>query len=441
MALTITQQPDQLNAAYTNLLYVVSSSNVNLPQYQYVMDVVSGSQVLSRIRQYPNPNAVAVFDPHKIISDYLDYQNVDFSNVTSLSNIITNGSGFNATKQAKDFQVRFGEEYGTSPSSSVTLYNGNGGVGSPAVTGSNTPLHIFPGQINVNDPLQAITDVGFNFFTGSYPDGTVYNYNKFFTSQPNFGSALPGNDTQIKISYDDNAFVQFLYSGSLGDTVTITSNGLNSSGGATIAGSTYSSIPVNGLLTIPISPRQVGISEASWNSSCFGLRVRVSSSGKFTEDIYLTKDDENCNYDRVTINFINRLGCWDYFGFTLPTRQNTNVRRETYTQPFVDWSTSRDNNPNRAYFNPRTGGKTPYSTSLNKRITVTTPYLSQEIAHHVEQIFDSPLVRLKTIDGNGYNPNMVVVTDNSFVRNTNVRGQKLFQYTFNFEYSNNPVGR
>jgi len=79
MALTVTQEPNQLNAAYTNLVYTVSASDSSLFQYQYVMDVISGSERLARIRQYPNPDGVAVFDPSQIITDYLEYQDVNFS--------------------------------------------------------------------------------------------------------------------------------------------------------------------------------------------------------------------------------------------------------------------------------------------------------------------------------------------------------------------------
>ena len=77
-------------------------------------------------------------------------------------------------------------------------------------------------------------------------------------------------------------------------------------------------------------------------------------------------------------------------------------------------------------------------------VTQQIQNFSKHQASHVEQIFDSPEVSI-TYDNQNLNNQQertpVIVTNNSFVRNTNTKGQKLFQYTFDFELSNNPTGR
>ena len=123
MAITILQQPTYPNATYTSLVYAVESDDINKPQYQYVMDVVSGSNILTRVKQYPNPVGNAIFDPARIMNDYLEYRNDIFASTTTTDFGTSIGT----------FAIKFGESYGSSPSSSVVVYDGNGSVGNPAV--------------------------------------------------------------------------------------------------------------------------------------------------------------------------------------------------------------------------------------------------------------------------------------------------------------------
>jgi len=444
MALTVTQEPNQLNAAYTNLVYTVSASDSSLFQYQYVMDVISGSERLARIRQYPNPDGVAVFDPSQIITDYLEYQDVNFSQVESVSDLTT--SSVIAHTQFRPFTIRFGEEYGTSPSSSVILHDGYGNEGNTGVTGSNTPLYILPAQVDYNDYFQE----SFNFHTGSRKyigeESFTFTYNKFFTLQPENDATSRTNDS-IGVDYQDNGFVQILVSASSGERIDIDTTAYQADGTQVSSnGVDLSGITFPALLTIPCSPRQMGFSESEFNDADrFRIHVYDQGGQEFGTFFNIYKDLDACHYDRVSIQFINRLGAWDFYGFSLPSNENISVERDNYQKTFVDYSTSRTSG-NTVTFNKRDGGTTSYNTSVSKNISFTTPYLSQKQALHVQQIFESPKIRLlypEGVDSTRWQqePMPVVLTDSSFVRNTNRRGQKLFQYTFNFELSNNPKGR
>jgi len=115
MAISITQKPTTPNAAYTYLPYVVSGSvTTGNPQYSYVMDIYeSGSSTrLNRITQVPNPSGVAIFDPSRLLQTKLSYDN----------NWKTLGST-DKVNAVKTFEIKFGEQYSTSISSSVTVYS------------------------------------------------------------------------------------------------------------------------------------------------------------------------------------------------------------------------------------------------------------------------------------------------------------------------------
>jgi len=113
MAITINQQPTVPNMANSNLLFAISSTEVAEPQFQFILDIYeSGSTTLiQRVKQQPNPSGYGVFDIGNIIPTLLESDNV------------WTAAPFATSDQSnKDFIIKFGEEYGTSTSSSVTLY-------------------------------------------------------------------------------------------------------------------------------------------------------------------------------------------------------------------------------------------------------------------------------------------------------------------------------
>ena len=146
MPVTVTQSPTTPNAAYTRLVYVASGSvTTSEPQYQYVMDVYQSgsSELINRITQVPNPAGVAVFDPSPILQGQLQMDN----------NWKTLGAT-GPTSSVQTFDIRFGEQYGTSDSSSVTVYTGS----------TSNYLEVFPGIVNENN------GVSYNFNTSSFTE-------------------------------------------------------------------------------------------------------------------------------------------------------------------------------------------------------------------------------------------------------------------------------
>ena len=138
MSVSIQQEPGQINTVYTKLLYSITTEDFSLPQYKFVCDIEDyNGNLIQRIKQPANETGHAVFNvavpirPQLQVDDTLYLQNPTASYGQSENNLI------NSWKQ---FKIKFGEEYGTSPSSSVIVYDGNGGVGDPAVSGSDLVL-------------------------------------------------------------------------------------------------------------------------------------------------------------------------------------------------------------------------------------------------------------------------------------------------------------
>jgi len=192
--IAIQQEPTSPGMANSDVLFTVVSTVSSQPQYQFVLDIYeSGSSTLiQRIKQQPNPNAKGVFNIGQILSSYIESDNVWKTQKFATSSLAN-----------KDFVIKFGEEYGTSLSSSVLLYTGYGPAGNPAVTGSS----FYTLTDGLVDPYAA---VNWNFNSASYfamEDASIYNsfsYQHTLTNAPLTQSVNDGD--YFTISYYNGNF-------------------------------------------------------------------------------------------------------------------------------------------------------------------------------------------------------------------------------------------
>jgi len=128
MSIVIQQYPGQLNLANSDMLWEVTSISSSQPQYQYICALKDGcGNTLTTIKQQPNPSFKGVFNLGRIVKQYLNYD-------TGMFNMGADGLFYKETNVAKYFKVAFGEEFGTSTTSSLSVYNGitTATTGSPA---------------------------------------------------------------------------------------------------------------------------------------------------------------------------------------------------------------------------------------------------------------------------------------------------------------------
>ena len=137
MAISIQQEPTQLNTVYTKLLYSITTENFSLPQYKFVCDIEDyNGNLIQRLRQPANETGHAIFNVAVPIRPQLTVDDTLYIQEPTASL----GFGDNPINSYKQFKVKFGEEYGTSPSSSVTIYDGAGSIGEPIISGSDLVL-------------------------------------------------------------------------------------------------------------------------------------------------------------------------------------------------------------------------------------------------------------------------------------------------------------
>ena len=447
MAIGITQEPTSPGMANSDVLFNINSTNSSQPQFQFVMDIYeSGSATrLQRIKQQPNPNAKGVFNIGQILKSYLASDSVWKTQKFATSSFAN-----------KDFIVLFGEEYGTSLSSSITMYNGISATeGDPAKSGS--AFYTFTNGLV--DPYDA---VNWNFPSASYytaESASVYNTfnhqhvlsNSATTQsiQENEYATISlynGNFDNNDITAQDVFWVQVTWYNSAGSSIqtnnftNITTNG----GGPRTADNVYwfdngaydSQDGSTRLIHIGVGPQNLedaGISiPATWAS----YKVLVTGQGddylENTDGVWatrwFTKATGECSYNGVRFAWKNEFGVWDYYTFTLQSDSSFNIERQSYEQTFVNYSTA---NTSVSYDKSRRGGKQFYN-ALNNVKTANSNWLTQAEADWLRELFFSANVYIQ--DGTDMKP--VVINSAGVTEKTNPRTQKNFQYTIEFSPSN-----
>ena len=449
MAVSLQQFPTSPNIVDNNLVYLCTSTEVTQPQFQFVVDIKDESNTLiQRVKQQPNPSSKGVFDFGNILPTQLGPTDEAWKTTTPQTNSFSGG----------DFNIYFGEEYGTSTSSSVTLYNGAGSPGDPAVTQPTSIFFLLDGVVNPNElinwnwasgskyqPEDPLDDVTFthqfgltDFDTNSVREG---DYHTISILRGN----LDGNGDNTNSAQDVFAatYRQYDATGSLLDTDILydTFTGLRTSS-AQFWNEVYTSqSEATRLVHYPAGPQNledVGVpilGDTAYYTITFNAQATdtsVNQDGVWGEYRF-NITTANCGYDGVRFAYKNSYGVWDYYNFSLAETTVANVERQEYKQSFVDFS----NTDNSVDYNKSRRGRNNYYNAVDKQHTANSDYLTQTDADNLRELFFSTDVYVQ--EGATFLP--VVINNVSVTEKTNPRSQKLFRYTAEYQYSNGQRSR
>ena len=434
MSINIRQEPTTPNQANADLLYLLSSTNSNKPQFQFVMEVSDGTDTYT-FKQQPNPNDRAVFDIGHMVSDFLSYD-VPFKT----PNVQTSNNS------AKEISTVFYEEYGTSTTSSVARYNGVSGSG----------VYVLDGVVETN------TNDGWNFASSSFYTSSVANADDTFTLQhaltnsPHTQSIkedeyatlsfINGNFDNSSTNAQDIYYVQLTWYNSAGSQLqnnywynvdSASFNGGPRTATTDLWADVYNT-QTNGtrLVHIAAGPQNFvdgGISIPSgW--SYYEITVVGQDDGGLEDSdaVYgkkrFTKSEGECGYTGTRFAFLNELGGYDYYSFDLADTKQDNITRQTYEQTFPNYTTGGASVP----FNKSRRGSKIYSISYEETRRAESNYLTQEEADWLRELVESPNVFIQ--EGTDFLP--IVITSTNFTYKTNPRSQKLYTLSVDYKMSN-----
>lgn len=446
MAITLQQQPTTPNGGFADLIYVATSTNQNQPQFQFVTTIqATGSSDIVTLKQQPNPSGKGVFNLGPIASSLLGYDGT------------WKTSKFSTASLAATFLVTsFGEEFGTSPSSSISQSN--------IITGS--PLYI---SNIVVEPSSG----GFNFPSASFldleyaSDGAItYSFQNTLSNSPitksvqdnqyetisiyngNFKELLiPASqsqdaqdifEVQIKVYNSASTNIQnYSYYNTIGN-----GGGPRTNATTQLWGDVYTSQSIGTrLINIGVGPQNIleasGSLSPSWafyDVTLFGQSDDglLNDFGIFAKRRF-TKETAECGYTGTRFAFINDFGVWDYYTFPFADTITDTMVRSEFTQTFVDYSTNSNGVP----YNISRRGSKVFNQDYTQNRVAESDYLTQAEADWLRQLVESPEVFIQL--GGDFLP--IVITDSDFTFKTNPRTQKLYRLTLSYKMANQKRSR
>jgi len=161
---SIFKYPSLAQPVYTNgLFYAATSDKTSQYKFRFVWDVYLNDVKIYRGKTTPNPQGIGVFDVSNIVEAFLE-SNVKTTDNSTTFDIHTTEKFSQQDReynypQAKDLDVRVGEEYSTTPTGQVVIYNGlTDNPGTPSFI--SNPTRVYNGTM-INNFLYRNEDFDF----------------------------------------------------------------------------------------------------------------------------------------------------------------------------------------------------------------------------------------------------------------------------------------
>ena len=438
MALVAQATPQIIVPAYNPVKYIYSSSNVNLQGFKFIYDIYQ-SGTLNKIAEY------------RVLPTYgTGFGEIDLSKLlqakVSYDLNLNNTSVYNATGSHYKYDVRIGEEYLTTTNyiaplvvwptapyagrvrinvantfvvgDQINITQGVGGTANPNLEGLFTVLVANPAYIVVNSLFSLIGDINVDGAI-TYADGRK-TINRNLAQQLNkyvFNGAIRWTEWP-SYNYQDymlnGVFDKFLTNYPAG----------NKNMYATLSQDMWVNCIANGSPTPPdtmvfsndggnIFEKNVTavdhVSGVSVGPNNFGVLTLVSGSGNLIEptteyyDFHYERNgvisstryrvtlDRRIRTTEYSILFLDRMGSWNSFAFSLNSYEKGNVMREQFNQDvpgFINGSSHWD-------YALTDRGMTNTYISTESTIDLATNFMTMDMANYFAELISSPFTYVK----------------------------------------------
>ena len=437
MALVTQATPQVLTPAYNPVKYIYSSSNVSLQGFKFIFDIYE-SGTLNKIAEY------------RVLPTYsTGFGEIDLSKLlqaqVSYDLNLTNTSVYNATNSHYKYDVHVGEEYLTTTTYALALtqyltapYSGKvqinvantfivgdqinitqnlpGPTANPNLEGLFTVLVANAAYIVVSSPWGTVTNPG----TGgaiTYADGrkTVtrdmalslnkyvfngaikwsewpsYDYQDYMLNgfQDRFLTSLPPANYFATLSQD--LWLNAVADGSPTppDTMVFENDGGNIFEKNVTATAHVSGISVGpnnfGTLTLVF-----GTGNLIEPTTTF-YTVSYERNGFPSSKKYKINIDRRIRTTEYSILFLDKLGSWGSFAFTLNSYEKGNVTREQFNQDVAGYI----NGVNQWDYDLTDRGMTNTYISTDTTIDLATNFMTMDMANYFTELISSPFTYVK----------------------------------------------
>jgi hypothetical protein len=461
MAVSAVVVPENNTPAYNPIVHWVDSTNKNETGFKYVVDVYDASATkIAEYRVAPRiDDGYGVIDLSKLLQ----------SQVTKDLNL-SNTTYYDASNCYFKYDVKFGEEYNASYA--YTGFGNSGGYvqltgfsshpfavgdqidlteGTPtnalldglhtvtAVAATTVTLDILyadlvspsstAGEIIYADNRKSITRdlltyTGRYVFNGALPWLDFRTYSAQYNNSALFLANVPSNfyirdDADAFLHFHDGtgATRRFFFENSNGDTFY---KDVTSTAAEWIVGASCGAGNLGSLTTVSGTPPLIQSDTTYYDVTIVdGTNTPLSNTIRFNLDL-------TCEIESFDILFMDRLGSWMPFSFTLKAFENGTITKSEYNQDNqgsasgTDWT-----------YETTDRGMKVLTVDVNKQFTLNTNWMTLEMNQYFEELLTSPETYIK-IDGTYQ---ACIIKENSF-ETTRQRGRKLIRKTIKVELAN-----
>lgn len=382
MAVTIYDEPQALASAGNPLVFTFSSDQTAQPNFSFVVEVyVDG---LLRITQ-------EVFRQFQTLGK-IDVSEAVQSTLTNMS--ITTFIENDSSNSLVEYYIVVHEKYGATPTIQAS--------------DTSTTLKAFNAALEYKEWV--------NFDYADY-DPYLTQPSLFLTYFPRSKRAMCALNENFFLSYFELTGVQ---------PATIIINLFDISNNNTA----YAFLPLTAVEfnTINVGP-QVLIDNTTLTTAdfddCYYYQVYVELTDQSTETFKIYLDTECKRYETFRLHWLNKLGAFDSFTFSLVNTQSSNVQSFSYQRDPGVW----DNN---SYTYPLYAGQSiNFAKTKSEILTLNSDWINEDVQQWlVKSLYDSPLVYLEQSNGTEFE--VVKVTNSSYTLKER-RRDGLIQETVNIE--------
>lgn len=164
-------------------------------------------------------------------------------------------------------------------------------------------------------------------------------------------------------------------------------------------------------------------SPATFLNSAAYYTVAVATNA--SSEVFTFRINERCSkYEPIRLHWLNRLGGYDSFNFSLKSMESTDIDRSSYLSQEHNFTGTRWE------YTKASRGTTDYHVGTKKKLTVNTPYLNEAESIWMEDFATSPIVYQES--GN----ELIAMSGKPKLINKQTSlNDKLMQYEFELEYS------
>lgn len=398
MSITIEQEPQAYSPAYNEKMYLVSSDNTGEDNFRFIFDVYqsNGSTLIARVKLPARPSdGKGLFDAKRIIENYLSY---------NLPEAGENAGFYQNPQSFYKYTVKVGEEYDE-------LVDGV-----PTLT-PHPALQTISGKYVWNAALDWLEFASFQC-------------EDFILSSGGDGQLLTNAPATRKIETNQNAWIHMATatSGTLKKAEFKKYYANGSVDTLPIAGTLYNltTSEANRFLRLACGTANIEELSAGWiDTGVMYYTVQVlDSSDEPVSSLVRYDITENCRFETVRLHWLNKLGGFDSFNFSMKSRESLSVVRQQYRQRYGNTSGAWG-------YNPFERGEVVFDMHAKQSFKISSDWISEAESAWLEELVTSPEVYVE-LDANTL---VAVVLKTTAYEKKKKQNDRLFNLSLEYEYS------